>query len=89
MKSIKIIVKGRVQGVYFRAFVEKQAVKLGVIGLVRNNDDGNVEVIAKAEAGLLESLVQQCKKGSPFSKVTDVIISEYTAEDEFTQFDIR
>ncbi len=89
MKTIRAIVKGQVQGVYFRVYVKKQAVKLGVLGFVKNTDDGSVEVIAKAEQSLLDSLISQCKKGSALSKVAEVIISEYETEESFSQFDIR
>jgi acylphosphatase len=46
MKAVRLIISGRVQGVYFRAFTKKQAIKNSVFGFVSNQDNGMVEVVA-------------------------------------------
>ena len=87
MKTIQIIITGRVQGVCFRASTQKQANKLGVSGFVKNNDDGSVKVVASAEPEILEKLVVWCRKGSIMAKVTGLMVEDLTTE-KFMQFDI-
>ncbi len=87
MKTIQIIITGRVQGVCFRASTQKQAIKLGVSGFVKNNNDGSVKVVASAEPEILEKLVVWCRKGSIMAKVTGLMVEDLTTE-KFMQFDI-
>ena len=70
----KMIVKGRVQGVGFRWFVQLRAKKFGVTGYVRNLDNGDVGIEAEGERGRVEALIKSVKVGPTFSKVTDVVI---------------
>ena len=74
--ATKIIVKGEVQGVSFRDFVRKEAVTLGLIGTVKNKEDGNVEIIAYGEQTDIDMLVKLCYSGPPFAKVNIVEVSE-------------
>ncbi len=89
MKTIQIIVSGRVQGVYFRAYTRKQAIKQGITGFVRNNTDGSVEIIASAKQNQLDFLVDWCHKGSLMAKVTDVVVNKYQTTKSFSNFEIR
>ena len=75
MKTIKIEVFGRVQGVYFRANTCQKALDLGIKGFVKNQSDGSVEFIADGEEGRLEELVDWCYKGPILAKVTEVIVT--------------
>jgi acylphosphatase len=75
------IVHGRVQGVYFRAFVEEHAEALGLSGYVRNLSGGrSLEVCAEGEKEKLEELLNHLKVGPPRSRVerVDVQWSEYS-----------
>ncbi len=73
MKSqIRILVKGRVQGVFYRNYTQEFALNLGIQGRVRNLKNGDVEILAHGEKEQLESLINWTKKGSPLSKVTEV-----------------
>jgi len=89
MKTIHLIVSGRVQGVYFRAFTKKQANKLNIMGFVRNKEDGDVEIIACADKINLEKFVTWCHKGPLMAKVKQVVVNEITSGEDFTQFDVR
>ncbi|MCK5191128.1 MAG: acylphosphatase [Methylococcales bacterium] len=89
MKTIHIIVSGRVQGVYFRAFTQNRAVKQGVTGFVRNKDDGTVEIVASANQDKLDQFVNWCNKGPLMAKVSQVIVNEYIVTEPFTQFEVR
>jgi acylphosphatase len=75
------LVKGRVQGVGFRWFVQREAAELGLRGWVRNTDDGHVEIIAAGEADILAELKTELHKGSRGSRV-DAVVEHELAESE-------
>ncbi|MDP3878798.1 MAG: acylphosphatase [Dehalococcoidales bacterium] len=80
LASVRVIVYGRVQGVYFRAFVSSHAEELGITGYVCNLPDGKaVEVQAEGERGRLEELIGYLKVGPPGASVERVTAdwSEY------------
>lgn len=87
--SLKATVRGRVQGVFFRAFVESHARELGVTGYVRNVRDGSVEVLAEGERIGLEQLISLLKQGPPAARVSDVEIGWDLASGSFTDFTVR
>jgi len=89
MKTVHLIITGRVQGVYFRAFTQKQAIKQGVTGFVSNNIDGSVEVVACAEKERLEPFINWCHKGPMLARVKEVVINNDILTETFTQFEIR
>jgi len=80
--SLTATVRGRVQGVFFRAFVQRLARQLGISGYVRNLPDGSVEIRAEGEKSQLDVLAGYLRTGPPASNVTEVVIdwSEYTGE---------
>jgi acylphosphatase len=85
------LVKGRVQGVGFRWFVQREASEIGLRGWVRNTDEGHVEVVAAGEPEDLADLAQSLKKGSRGSRV-DTVIEHELAESEganLGRFDIE
>jgi acylphosphatase len=73
MASLQAIVHGRVQGVFFRAYVEETAERLNVTGYVCNRPGGLVEVIAEGEKPKLEKLLEYLKIGPPAAKVKEVL----------------
>lgn len=75
------LVKGRVQGVGFRWFVQREAAEIGLRGWVRNTDDGHVEVVASGEPEDLAELKSALRKGSRGSRV-DAVIEHELAESE-------
>ena len=90
LASVRAIVYGYVQGVFFRAFVSRQATELGLTGYVRNLAGGEaVEVNAEGERDKLEKLISYLKLGPPGAKVEKVVTnwSEYTGN--YSRFDIR
>jgi acylphosphatase len=86
---LHIIVKGRVQGVYFRAYTQKQAVKHNLNGFVRNLANGDVEIVASGDADALAQLVAWCHKGPLLAKVSQVIASQHPMQEMFEAFEIR
>ena len=67
-----ILISGRVQGVAFRAYTEREAQRLGLHGWVRNLGDGRVEISAAGPRDVVEELITWCHGGSPFAAVKDV-----------------
>ena len=76
MKHLDIVVKGRVQGVFYRNNTRKKAQELGVKGIVRNEPDGTVYIEAEGEAKAVEALTEWCKQGPPKANVSDLSIQE-------------
>ncbi len=68
----RFLVRGRVQGVGFRWFVEREAHLLGLAGWVRNNADGNVEVLAMGSRDQLLALQSRLRAGPRAARVDDV-----------------
>ena len=87
MKTIQLTIKGKVQGVFFRATAKDVADEIGVKGWVRNLPDRNVEIKATATEEILQSFIDWCKQGPPKARVDEVIVKELSTE-EFNGFRI-
>ncbi|MFC1993463.1 acylphosphatase [Chloroflexota bacterium] len=88
--SVQAIVSGRVQGVFFRAFVSRRAQELGLTGHVRNLSGGYaVEVVAEGERKHLEKLISYLEIGPPGARVEKVEAnwSKYTGS--YSRFGVR
>jgi len=72
----RFLVRGRVQGVGFRWFVEREAHILGIVGWVRNNHNGTVEVLAQGTRDQLLGLRSRLREGPRAARVDDVEESE-------------
>lgn len=88
MRTVKLLISGRVQGVFFRASTHKQALSLGVNGTVRNLDDGRVEVVAQGLVEPLEALIAWCHQGPSKAQVEHVEILEQASDMSFFSFKI-
>ena len=75
------LVKGRVQGVGFRWFVQREAAEIGLRGWVRNTDQGDVEVLAAGDPSELAELKDALHKGSRGSRI-DAVLEDELAESE-------
>ena len=89
MKRLYAIVEGRVQGVGYRAYVDREARRLGLTGTVRNLPSGEVEVVAEGEDVALTHLVLLLEKGPRLTRVDDIHTSFSTPTGEFSEFVIR
>ena len=80
--ALHAIAQGRVQGVYYRVFVSRNAIRLGLTGYVRNLPDRSVEIHAEGERKQLEKLIEQLKEGPPGARVDNLGLtwSEYTGQ---------
>lgn len=83
------VVRGSVQGVGFRWFVEREAARLGLDGWVANHADGSVEVVAEGSPGALGQLVLQLWEGPSGASVADVEVRHEPARGNIVGFTIR
>lgn len=88
MVHYNLLIKGRVQGVYYRASAKQAAEKLGVSGFVLNQPDGSVYLEAEGDKQQLNLLIEWCKKGPAGARVDDVQITT-AAIAGFKGFEIR
>jgi acylphosphatase len=72
---VHVIVRGQVQGVFFRAEARDRAASLGLGGWVRNNPDGTVEAVFEGEDERVESILEWCRRGPALAQVEDVEVS--------------
>ena len=86
--TIRIIVEGKVQGVFFRKHTREKAIELGITGYVENKPDMSVYIIASGTADQLEAFCQWCRTGPPRARVRDVIVTE-TSPQTFAGFRIN
>ena len=68
----QVFISGFVQGVGFRQFVKKNALRIGLKGYVRNLSDGRVEAIFQGEKDSIEEIIKICRKGPFLSEVKDI-----------------
>ncbi len=89
IKRVNIWVSGRVQGVFFRQSTKKMAKEYGVLGSVKNLEDGRVEISAEAEEAQLKPFIDWCRKGPIAARVDHVeIIDQPVIAGELTSFNI-
>ncbi|MEJ5300843.1 MAG: acylphosphatase [Thermodesulforhabdaceae bacterium] len=85
-KRVHVWIDGRVQGVFFRAYMRDAAKKEGVGGWVKNTPDGRVEAVMEGDADAVDRMIKWCHRGSPLSRVDDVVVEEELFKDEFSDF---
>ena len=90
IKQIKIRVSGRVQGVGFRFFTHQQAQKLGLVGYVKNLDNGDVEIVAQGDSVQISKLTEWLEQGGPVSaRINNINIDQSSVQEDLTSFKVR
>jgi len=89
IRKVKILVSGRVQGVYFRLFTQNKAKHFSIKGSVKNLPDGRVEIIAEAENMAIEKFIKWCNKGPITARVDHVEVTELQHDEALTTFEIK
>lgn len=74
----RVVVEGRVQGVWYRASAEREAMRLGVAGLARNLPDGRVEMEVEGTVAAVDAFVAWARIGPPRAHVTGVTVEPLT-----------
>ncbi len=86
---VHVFVSGKVQGVFFRSGTKDKAEELGLAGWVRNLQDGRVEAVFEGEEGKVEKMVEWCRKGPEYARVTGVEVIPEPYMGEFSGFLLR
>lgn len=86
--TVRLLISGKVQGVFFRKSAKIEAEKLGITGWIKNLDDGTVEATVSGEEGRLKEFVVWCKKGPPFAGVKKVDEDWSDEENNWETFEI-
>ena len=89
MAAAEIVVEGRVQGVGYRDFAQRQADRLGLTGFVMNLSDGRVRAHAEGPREVIEEFVRALEKGPLLSRVSAVDVRWVPATGRFGGFDVR
>ena len=78
----RIVVSGRVQGVFYRDTCRREAERLGIAGSAQNRDDGRVEVVAEGEESAVQQLIDWCRNGPSYADVDSVDVSDESPRGE-------
>jgi acylphosphatase len=89
IEASRYVVRGRVQGVGFRWFVEREAHALGIAGWVRNNHDGSVEILAQGTRDQLSGLHSRLREGPRAARVDSVEVSPADSTAGLSSFRIQ
>tara|TARA_A100001015_G_C15028340_1_gene731766 strand:- start:374 stop:658 length:285 start_codon:yes stop_codon:yes gene_type:complete len=93
MNSINIIeyfilIKGNVQGVFFRKYAQDKAKKLNITGWVKNLETSDVEMCIQGTQNQCEAMIKWCHKGSPYSHVSRVLPKKRTIKNHYKEYKI-
>jgi acylphosphatase len=81
VKAVRLVVRGRVQGVFYRDWTVQIAGELGVSGWVRNCADGTVEALVQGDEAAVEAMIAHMKSGPPAARVDRIDRNDGEAED--------
>ena len=85
----RVVVRGEVQGVFFRDSTRDEAQARGVRGWVRNRSDGAVEAVFEGSAEAVDAMVEWCRSGPSRAQVEDMDVSLEPETDDFDGFEVR
>ncbi len=86
--AVRVVIRGRVQGVGFRAWTVREARRLGLKGWVRNRRDGSVEALFAGPPEQVAAMLALCREGPPLARV-DSLASETVPEPALEGFEER
>ncbi len=89
MKRIHVHISGKVQGVFFRAEIQRASIDFKITGWVRNMDDGRVEAVFEGEKTDVDKMLEWCKVGPPSARVENVTATEEHYTGSFYDFNIK
>ena len=88
-KQLLITVKGKVQGVFFRATTRDKAESLSLKGWVKNNSDGTVNILAQGNQEKIDQFLNWCKEGPQSAKVENISTMVPETQEQLDSFEIR
>ena len=87
MKTVRVRISGRVQGVWYRAWTEQRATAMGLAGWVRNRRDGDVEAVFSGASEIVDAMITECRNGPPSARV-DAVATEPDSPPQSSGFHI-
>ena len=87
MPTVHLLIKGRVQGVAYRASAKDKAISLSLTGWVRNTAAGDVEAVVSGAAERIQTFIDWCRQGPPAAEVGEVVV-EPMADTVYGEFAI-
>ena len=88
-RTKKVIISGKVQGVFYRLETQKAARQAGVAGYVKNLADGSVEAVFQGPPEAVDQMVAWCHQGPPAARVDQVIDDVAPSQTDFKDFEVR
>lgn len=89
IKTLHVLIFGKVQGVFFRDYTRRKAEELHLFGWVRNCADGSVESLISGDEAHVTKMVEWFHHGSPYSSVQKVVTQDYGGPPSLTSFLIK
>jgi len=89
MKTQQLRIHGRVQGVWYRESMRREAERLNVTGWVRNTPDGMVEAVVQGSAEAVDTLIEWARNGPPMARVERITQTDTDAQGQFCGFEKR
>jgi acylphosphatase len=89
VRTVSIVVRGKVQGVWFRASTKSAAQRLAVHGFVSNRPDGSVYIEASGSPSSIEEFISWCRRGPELARVDNVDIEDISRPAAFNTFEVR
>jgi acylphosphatase len=89
LRAVRGVVRGRVQGVAYRASFHREAATRGLIGWVRNQADGTVEFVLQGESARVQEVIDWAHVGPAHARVTGVTISDLRYDLDLNDLEIR
>ncbi|GEO11694.1 acylphosphatase [Segetibacter aerophilus] len=87
MPTLHLLIKGKVQGVFYRATAKEIANELGITGWIKNTNEGDVEAVVTGSQDQLQAFATWCRTGPERANVSEVI-SEEVKEEKFKDFSV-
>lgn len=89
IRAVRVVIRGRVQGVGFRAWTAAEARRHGLAGWVRNRADGSVEAVFQGASGALDAMLAACRHGPAHARVESVDQEDQVADAGLAGFAVR
>lgn len=89
LKRVHIFISGRVQGIFFRSFIQRRALMLDLKGWVRNTEDDRVEAVFEGSESRIQSILEYCGQGPPGAEIENIDVKEEKPTNAFVGFVIR
>ena len=88
-RRVRLRIRGRVQGVFYRDSTQREAQRMELRGWVRNRSDGSVEAIAQGPPERVAALIDWCHEGPPLARVVEVGVTEESGDADEPEFEVR